>query len=92
MRWMWKGAEYSIEAPMTVRELVTVATTKLRFWALRKLAGKDHVAINLIINRDGHVFTLPHGVRMFGWNTTAEGIGGAAMKIEATNLQKPTQH
>lgn len=94
MRWTWRGTEFSVAFPETLRERLTSAFTRFRFWSLRKIAGNDHVAINLIINRNGNVFTVPSGVQMFLSNTSADaaGLDGAGVKIEAQDSPRPTQH
>lgn len=38
---------------------------RLRFWAIRKLAGRDSVGINLILHHDGHAVTAVPTRRLY---------------------------
>lgn len=41
---------------------------RIRCWIIRLLAGRDHIAINLIVGKDGSAFTVPYDRRLFSAN------------------------
>lgn len=54
-------------------EVLARAVHDLRFWLIRKLAGKAHVAINLQINEGSHVLTVPPDTQLFAYNVHIRG-------------------
>ncbi len=41
---------------------------RFRSWMICLIAGKDQVACNLVINKDGAALTVPNGVPVLGGN------------------------